>query len=251
MFNNWTSAQTGKTPALFLSITLHTLFAMFLLRTHTIIRNPRLHMDVVDTAPVGPMWLPAAPSMQPRNNPDRKEVHRTSVPPDVRLFTPNENLTAADEIGPREIDPSLNLAPELNISQEVLQTRLETLPRLVTEPPIPAPPAAPAIETKPEPPPPPRIGGQVEPAKLIKQVVPVYPPMARNARVQGVVTVDAIIQPSGKLAELSVVDGHPLLIAAALEAVRQWRYKPAKLNGTAVDSPVHINVIFRLVFPGP
>jgi protein TonB len=84
---------------------------------------------------------------------------------------------------------------------------------------------------------------------LVKQVVPVYPQMARTARVEGAVTVDAIIQPSGKLTELKVVEGHPLLIDAALQALRQWRYKPAKLNGTAVESPVHINVVFRLVFP--
>jgi protein TonB len=109
----------------------------------------------------------------------------------------------------------------------------------------------PTIETITKPPdsPPPRIGGQVEPAQLLKQVVPVYPSMARSARVQGVVTVDAIIQPSGKLTDMKVVDGHPLLIDAALEALRQWRYRPAKLNGLAVESPVHINVVFRLVYP--
>jgi TonB family protein len=250
MFDKWTSVPTESKPGLFLSITLHTLFAVFLLQTHSVIRNPHLHMGVVETTSVKPLWMPVAPSGQPRSNPHRRDIRRTSVPPNVRLFTPNENLTAADEGAAREIDPSLNLAPELNISQEVLQTRLKTMQRVAIEEPVLAPPAAPAIATNPEPPPPLRIGGQVEPAKLIKQVVPVYPPMARSARVEGVVTVDAIIQPSGKLTELKVVDGHPLLIEAALEALRQWRYTPAKLNGAAVDSPVHINVIFRLVFPG-
>ena len=184
-------------------------------------------------------------------DPDPKIVRRTSVPPDVRLFTPEEHLTAADEGSARNLDPSLTLVPELNISQEVLQARLETMPHVVTDPPVLSPPLPPAIETNAAPPapPPPRIGGQVEPAQLVKQVVPVYPPMARSARVQGVVTVDAIIQPSGKLTDMKVVDGHPLLIDAALEALRQWRYKPAKLNGTAVESPVHINVVFRLVYP--
>jgi TonB family protein len=250
MFDNWTSARTGKTPGIFLSITMHMLVVTLLLQRYPVIRNPHLHMDVIQTAATEPLWLPVPPATQPRSNADRKVVRRTSVPPDVRLFTPEEHLTAAaDQDSPRNIDPSLTLVPELNIAQEVLQTRLEAMPHVVTDSPVLSPPLPPTIETNTAPPPPPRIGGQVEPAQLVKQVVPVYPPMARNARVQGVVTVDAIIQPSGKLAELKVVDGHPLLIDAALEALRQWRYKPAKLNGTTVESPVHINVVFRLVFP--
>jgi TonB family protein len=209
-------------------------------------------MDVIQTAAIEPMWFPVIPQTKRRTEPDRETVRRTSVPPDVRLFTPEEHLTAADESSSPNLDPSLTLVPELNISQEVLQARLETMPRVVTDPPVLSPPLPPAIETAdpaPPAPPPPRIGGQLEPAQLIKQIVPVYPAMARSARVQGVVSVDAIIQPSGKLTDMKVSDGHPLLIDAALEALRHWRYKPAKLNGTAVESPVHINVVFRLVFP--
>jgi len=253
MFENWISAPMDRTPALFLSITMHTVIVALLLQTHTVIRNSNLHMQVVRTGTDEPLWLPLAPPIQPRTTSDRKEVRRTSLPPNVGLFTPDEHLTAAVEGVPQSVDssdPSLNLVPELNISQEVLQTRLETIPRLFTDSPdiSPPPPSPPTIETNTAQPPPVRIGGQVEPAQLIKQVVPVYPPMAKNARVQGVVVVDAIIQPSGKLTELKVLDGHPLLIDAALAALRQWRYKPAKLNGTPVDSPVHINVTFRLVF---
>jgi len=235
---------------MFLSITMHMLVVTLLLHKFPVIRNPHLHTDVTQVTAVQPVWLPVAPPTQPRVNADRKVVRRTSVPPDVRLFTPEEHLTGGDENSQRSMDPSLTLVPELNIAQEVLQSRLETMPRVVMDTPVLSPPLPPTIETNEAPPPPaPRIGGQVEPAQLVKQVVPVYPPMARSARVQGVVTVDAIIQPSGKLTEMKVVDGHPLLIEAALEALRQWRYKPAKLNGTAVESPVHINVSFRLVYP--
>jgi TonB family protein len=251
MFDNWTSARTGRPPGMFLSVAMHMLVVTLLLQRFPVIRNPHLHMDVIQTAAIEPVWLPVAPPTQPRVNANREVVHRTSVPPDVRLFTPEEHLTAGDENSQRSIDPSLTLVPELNIAQEVLQARLETMPRVVTDPPVLSAPSLPAIETNAAPPapPPPRIGGQVEPAQLVKQVVPVYPQMARTARVEGAVTVDAIIQPSGKLTELKVVEGHPLLIDAALQALRQWRYKPAKLNGTAVESPVHINVVFRLVFP--
>jgi len=252
MFDNWTSARTGRPPGMFLSIAMHVLVVTLLLQRFPVIRNPHLRMDVIQTAAIEPVWLPVAPPTQPRVNANREVVHRTSVPPDVRLFTSEEHFTAGDENSQRNIDPSLTLVPELNIAQEVLQARLETIPRVVTDAPVLSPPSPPAIETNavpPAPPPPPRIGGQVEPAQLVKQVVPVYPQTARTARVEGVVTVDAIIQPSGKLTELKVVEGHPLLIDAALQALRQWRYKPTKLNGTPVESPVHINVVFRLVYP--
>jgi TonB family protein len=251
MFDNWTLDPRGRTPGLFLSVTMHMLLVTVLLQRYPVIRNPHLHMDVIQTAAIEPVWLPVDPPAQRRIDPDPKVVRRTSVPPDVRLFTPEEHLTASDEDSSRNLDPSLTLVPELNISQEVLQARLQTIPHLVTEPAPLAPPSPPAIETNEAPPTPPpvRIGGQVEPAQLVKQVVPVYPSMARSARVQGVVSVDAIIQTSGKLTEMKVIDGHPLLIEAALEALRQWRYKPAKLNGTAVESPVHINVVFRMVYP--
>jgi periplasmic protein TonB len=104
----------------------------------------------------------------------------------------------------------------------------------------------------PPPPPPPkpkgpqRIGGRVMEANLIKKVQPVYPPLARSARVQGVVEFTATISKEGNIENLVLVRGHPLLVNAAKEAVLQWKYKPTELNGTPVEVITDIIVNFTL-----
>lgn len=106
----------------------------------------------------------------------------------------------------------------------------------------------------PPPPPPPkpqtpkriRVGGQVESAKLIFQPKPEYPPLAKMARIQGVVRLDAIISKDGTIQDLKVISGHPLLVKAALDAVQRWRYQPTLLNGDAVEVATEIDVNFTL-----
>jgi protein TonB len=104
----------------------------------------------------------------------------------------------------------------------------------------------------PPPPPPPkpkgpqRIGGQVMEANLIKRVQPTYPPLARSARVQGVVEFTAVISKEGNIENLQLVRGHPLLVNAAKEAVLQWKYRPTSLNGTPVEVITDIIVNFTL-----
>ncbi|HXW16221.1 MAG TPA: energy transducer TonB [Terriglobia bacterium] len=106
----------------------------------------------------------------------------------------------------------------------------------------------------PPPPPPPkpqapkriRVGGQVESARLIFQPRPEYPPLAKMARIQGVVRLDAIISKDGSIQDLKVISGHPLLVKSALEAVQRWRYQPTLLNGDAVEVATEIDVNFTL-----
>jgi protein TonB len=83
-------------------------------------------------------------------------------------------------------------------------------------------------------------------ANLLKRVQPVYPPLARQARVQGTVELRAIISTTGTIENLIVVRGHPLLAAAAIEAVRQWRYRPYLLNNQPVEVETEITVNFLL-----
>ncbi len=114
---------------------------------------------------------------------------------------------------------------------------------LITAAPPPPPPPPPAA------PPPPervRVGGQVQSALLTNQARPQYPPLARQARVQGTVRLEAIISRDGVIEELQVVSGHPLLVQAALNAVRQWQYQPTLLNGVAVEVITTIDVNFTL-----
>jgi len=106
----------------------------------------------------------------------------------------------------------------------------------------------------PPPPPPPkaaapkriRVGGQVESAKLIFQPKPDYPPLAKMARIQGTVRLEAVISKDGTIQDLKVMNGHPLLVKAALEAVQRWRYQPTLLNGEPVEVVTEIDVNFTL-----
>jgi protein TonB len=81
---------------------------------------------------------------------------------------------------------------------------------------------------------------------LQSQVEPVYPMIARRARVQGRVTLHAVISAQGGIESLQVVDGHPMLVAAAIDAVKQWRYKPYMLSGQPVEVETTVFVNFHI-----
>ncbi len=89
-----------------------------------------------------------------------------------------------------------------------------------------------------------RVGGRVKPPRALLQPAPIYPTIARQARIQGVVSIDAVIDPEGNVAEMRAVSGPPLLISAALEAVRQWKYEPTYLN----DQPIAVQLIVTVTF---
>jgi protein TonB len=91
-----------------------------------------------------------------------------------------------------------------------------------------------------------RVGGNVQAVNLINKVTPIYPPLARQARIQGTVRFTATIGKDGHILNLEVVDGHPLLVTAAQEAVQQWVYKPTLLNGNPVEVVTQIDVNFTL-----
>lgn len=91
-----------------------------------------------------------------------------------------------------------------------------------------------------------RVSQGVTKGLCIHKVEPPYPPLARAARVQGDVVLNAIIDTNGQITNLQLVSGHPMLVPAALEAVKQWRYKPYLLNGQPVEVETTITVIFAL-----
>jgi TonB family protein len=111
-------------------------------------------------------------------------------------------------------------------------------------------PAAPTVEPMPAPEPAPparvRVGGHVREPRKTRHVAPVYPPLALAARVQGSVRLECVIGEDGRISDIAVVQGHPLLDAAAIEAVRQWRYLPTLLNGVRVSVVLTVVVDFRL-----
>ena len=91
-----------------------------------------------------------------------------------------------------------------------------------------------------------RQGGAVTAASLVNKVNPTYPPLARQTRISGTVRLHAIISKDGSVQQLEVISGHPLLVQSALDAVRQWRYRPTLLNGEPVEVDTTIDVIFSL-----
>ncbi len=91
-----------------------------------------------------------------------------------------------------------------------------------------------------------RVSAGVQMAKLVKKVIPEYPPLAKSARISGVVHLIGIIGRDGTIRNLQLVSGHPLLARAALEAVQQWVYQPTLLSGEPVEVIAPIDVYFTL-----
>jgi protein TonB len=103
------------------------------------------------------------------------------------------------------------------------------------------------------PPPPPkaapsriRVGGQVQQAKMLRMVQPLYPAIAKTAHISGTVILHAIISKDGNVEQLEYVSGPPLLMRAAMDAVKQWRYQPTTLNNDPVEVDTTISVVFSL-----
>jgi protein TonB len=92
-----------------------------------------------------------------------------------------------------------------------------------------------------------RVSAAVQAAKLVTKIAPEYPGLATVAQVQGVVRLSVIIDSAGRVANTFVLAGHPLLIDAALTAVKQWVYRPTIVNGKAVEVVTEVEVeFFRL-----
>jgi periplasmic protein TonB len=81
---------------------------------------------------------------------------------------------------------------------------------------------------------------------LTRRIQPTYPPLARSARIQGIVVLQAVISKEGTIENLKVLTGHPMLVGAAVDAVRQWRYRPYVLNHEPVEVETQITVNFSL-----
>jgi len=93
---------------------------------------------------------------------------------------------------------------------------------------------------------PPRVGGEVRQARLIKSVPPNYPALAKSLHVGGDVVMDAIVDPGGNVTDVTVISGALLLQGAAVEALRAWKYEPARLDGQAVPMHLRVTLKFRI-----
>ena len=233
-------AAGKKTGALAASLTVQTLavgvmIAIPLMFTDRLPIVPRfIPIDFIPPAPPPPIERAVASSSPSRANSSPSRIYR--IPrPDLTL-TELPTIDSAD--APPSYTPSLDVGVPGPTVMPSLMSQLFVQPLATPKPRIVDPPAAPTKPTL--------IGGDVQSAKLLKKVIPVYPPLARQARVSGTVQLIGVIAKDGTIQQLQVVGGHPLLVKAALDAVRQWIYRPTLLNGQAVEVIAPIDVIFTL-----
>ena len=141
----------------------------------------------------------------------------------------------------RDETPETSMAEPLGSipEDEIRIAGIGMAPPIVVPPPSAAPPAPPEKH-------PLKLSEGVLKAQLVSQIEPRYPPLAVQTKTAGIVVLHAIISRDGRITSLSVLSGHPLLVQAALEAVRQWRYRPTMLNGEPVEVESTITVIFHL-----
>ena len=147
---------------------------------------------------------------------------------------PIEILTNSDEGAPQLTGPGPSTVRDTSGDTRGIPNLLTSGMRPVL--PIPPPPARVA---------PVRVSHMSE-GDLVHKVLPIYPPLARSAHIQGQVVLQAVISKQGVIENLRLLNGHPMLVPAAIEAVRQWRYRPYFLNNEPVEVETQITVNFSL-----
>ncbi|HVO12489.1 MAG TPA: energy transducer TonB [Vicinamibacteria bacterium] len=228
--------RTNKSKTLPVSLALHILVAALIVV---------MPIVAADTLPepatavkaffVEPMAAPAPPPPPPPPAPRAEVVHKIQpkpVPQDTKFVAP---VDVPQQIKPEE---SLDLGVEGGVAGGV-------------EGGVPGGVVGGVVGGLPDAPPPPpqqavRVGGQIKEPKKLKDVKPLYPDIAKQARVQGVVILECTISPAGRVSDVKVLRGIPLLDQAALEAVKQWVYTPTLLNGVPVAVIMTVTVNFKL-----
>ncbi len=161
-----------------------------------------------------------------------KQTAASPKPSEPRKFT----LVAPQASRP-QVNSSATNSPSLvaPVVRGELQPPLQSpIVDILGSPPIPSP----ISESAP-------VGGQVQKARLVKSVPPVYPPFAKSSRVSGNVILDALIDATGNVTELKAISGPAMLRQAAMDAVKHWKYEPARLNGRPVALHLAVTVKFR------
>ena len=238
-----TRARTRRPAAVALScagqvVLIGTMVLLPLLRTEAIVPNPLL--QILMPPRHGSETQAPAPETHSPNRRTSATAPRVFVP---HPFTQPSRIPDRVVTGPDEPPAIFSGSGEMaftGVSNGVPGGIPVEIPRVVPPPKL-SPPVAP-----PKPHAPVRVGGQVQAAKIRHQVLPVYPPLARQARIAGAVHLEAIIARDGVVRSLRVIGGHPLLVRAAVEAVEQWTYYPTLLNTEPVEVLTEIEVNFKL-----
>ena len=203
---------------------------------------PMIYFDALPTAQLRSLLL-APPPLPPATPTPPPEAPR------VVKFIPRpfdaDKLVAAQVILKNIAMIKEDELPALSPVGSVGGVSPDALVRILGPVPVAAPPPPPSVQKNVQTPRL-RVGGIVQSAKLVRQLKPVYPQLAKQARIHGVVRLHALISREGTIVDLKVVSGHPLLVPSALEAVKQWAYEPTLLNGEPVGVETDIDVNFTL-----
>jgi periplasmic protein TonB len=191
---------------------------------------------------VRPVLAPAPVVLETSHSSNTASTARSLVPHREFTWNPKASLSLAPDTSTDfAVDAPPALGPGIGVGGAT--NNLGTfIPNIVAAPPPPKP--MPAVQKQPATPL--AVGGDVQMAKLLRKVTPLYPPLARSARISGVVRLIGTIGKDGTIRDLQLISGHPLLARAAMEAVEQWIYKPTLLNGNPVEVIAPIEVRFTL-----
>jgi protein TonB len=202
---------------------------------------PLMATDVLPTPPSMMAFVAAAPPPPPPPPPPPAPAAPAAKPMPIENINPNAApIEAPKDIKPEAPVPVAGLSGvvggvEGGVPGGVVGGVVGGLPSAPPPPPPPPPPQAPV-----------RVGGNIKPPQKMKDVKPIYPPIAQSARVQGVVIIEATIGPNGRVTEARVLRGQPLLDQAALDAVKQWVFTPTLLNNVPVPVIMTVTVNFTL-----
>lgn len=241
-----TFVQTGKTNKGW-TVLISTVVQMFLIGVMVII--PMIYYDVLPAATLTSVFTapppPPPPPPPPAQAPKVQVVHVIPRQFDAgRLMAPKTIPKDIANIKEDELPPPSSVGVVGGVVGGMAGGSLGgVLGGIINSVPTTAPPPPPPKVVTPQRI---RVGGNVQAANLIHQIKPTYPSLAKQARIQGTVELSAVIGKDGRVQDLHVVRGHPLLVQSALEAVKNWVYRPTMLNGEPVEVATTIDVNFTL-----
>ncbi len=231
--------------ALIFSALAHVVLVLALVILPLVYFNVLPHLDILTilVAAPAPPPTPAPPAPPP------SEDHSARA---TAQDTPATTFTVPDKLpqglpAPNEEPPVVGLTPGLDKIGTGIQSlagavehglRANILDAAPLAPPPPPPPAPKAARVK--------RGGEVQESKLVRRIVPEYPPIAVRAHVEGTVLLEIDVDEEGNVTDVRVLQGNPLLVPEAVRAVKQWKYSPTLLNGEPIPILSTVKVEFHL-----
>ena len=259
------TSASGSKKGLFFGLVAATLLAAggawYYRQTHTVAPTPQpahtssapavselnsvTNTSAASTTPLRPPASASAPSNSTNSAPAPPQAAPAPAPAETRRSSESRNSAPPEEPAKKPSLGEVHLASPVVRGSGEGSVSGESLPSIEThaESSGADPLAGVAHHKAPAVPIP--VGGDVKPAQLIKSVPPVYPPLAKTQRITGNVVLDSLIDVSGNVAQVKVISGPPLLHQAALDAVKQWKYTPAQLDGNPTSMHLTVTVQFR------